>query len=38
MGKPIIAVSAEQGTVFYHVAGDIMRHLDLGSVKRIIRN
>ena len=34
MSKPMVAVLAEQGTVFYHVPDDMMRYLDLNSVKR----
>lgn len=34
MSKPMITVLTEQGTVFYHVADDIMWYLDLNSVKR----
>lgn len=34
MSKPMVAVLTEQGMVFYHVPDDMMRYLDLNSVKR----
>ena len=34
MSKPMITVLTEQGTAFYHVPDDMMRYLDLTSVKR----